>query len=59
MPTALKVAPAGALSLLATVPLNDAAPPVALKLSFTALGVMMRLTVAVAQLVGEVFSQIW
>ncbi len=59
VPMALNTAPAGALSLLPTLPANEGAPPVALKLSFTAVGPITTLAVAVAQLVGDAFSQIW
>ncbi|MNK38852.1 hypothetical protein D3C87_574520 [compost metagenome] len=59
VPMAEYTAPVGTLSLPASVPLNDALPPTALKLSFTAVGAITTLALAVAQLVGDALSQIW
>ncbi|WP_367380530.1 hypothetical protein [Stenotrophomonas cyclobalanopsidis] len=47
------------MSLAARLPVTVMAPACALMLSLTAVGAMTRLAVAVAQLVGEAFSQIW
>ncbi|MNV60649.1 hypothetical protein D3C71_1531200 [compost metagenome] len=57
-PCTTNVAPAGMLSLLATLLLSDC-PACTVKASFCGVGVTMTVTVAVSQLLGAAASQIW